>query len=126
MIACLINYNSARSELADGNASTKRSQRGAYKLSLTIINILASFCRIGRRNRLTATAGLKTISSTNLKQGDEFSMSAIGTKRTSLVSPHMSAIGGKADMTVCIAFFLILIKFKKGWRERSPAEAGRR
>ena len=27
-------------------------------------------------------------------------MSAIGTKRTSLVAPHMSAIGGKADMTV--------------------------
>ena len=25
-------------------------------------------------------------------------MSAIGTKRTSLVAPHMSAIGGKADM----------------------------
>ena len=30
-------------------------------------------------------------------------MSAIGTKRTSLVAPHMSAFGGKADMTVCIA-----------------------
>ena len=28
-------------------------------------------------------------------------MSAIGTKRTSLVAPHMSAFGGKADMTVC-------------------------
>ena len=25
-------------------------------------------------------------------------MSAIGTKRTSLVAPHMSAIGGKADI----------------------------
>ena len=25
-------------------------------------------------------------------------MSAIGTKRTSLVAPHMSAFGGKADM----------------------------
>ena len=30
-------------------------------------------------------------------------MSAIGTKRTSLVAPHMSAIGGKADMTFCAA-----------------------
>ena len=30
-------------------------------------------------------------------------MSAIGTKRTSLVAPHMSAIGGKADMTFCVA-----------------------
>ena len=30
-------------------------------------------------------------------------MSAIGTKRTSLVAPHVFAIGGKADMTFCIA-----------------------
>ena len=30
-------------------------------------------------------------------------MSAIGTKRTSLFAPHMSAIRGKADMTFCIA-----------------------
>ena len=30
-------------------------------------------------------------------------MSAIGTKRTSLVAPHMSAFGGKADMTLCAA-----------------------
>src|SRR6476469_7034845 len=28
-------------------------------------------------------------------------MSACGPKRTSLVAPHMSAFGGKADMTVC-------------------------
>src|SRR5215510_3361667 len=28
-------------------------------------------------------------------------MSAIGPKRTSLVAPHMSALRGKADMTVC-------------------------
>jgi hypothetical protein len=28
-------------------------------------------------------------------------MSAIGTKRTSLFAPHMSAFGGKADMTFC-------------------------
>jgi hypothetical protein len=28
-------------------------------------------------------------------------MSASNTKRTSLVAPHMSAFGGKADMTVC-------------------------
>ena len=27
-------------------------------------------------------------------------MSAIGTKRTSLVAPHMSAFGGKADIAV--------------------------
>ena len=30
-------------------------------------------------------------------------MSAIGPKRTSLVAPHMSAFGGKADMTFCDA-----------------------
>jgi hypothetical protein len=28
-------------------------------------------------------------------------MSAIGPKRTFLAAPHMSAFGGKADMTVC-------------------------
>ena len=28
---------------------------------------------------------------------------AIGTKRTSLVAPHMSAFGGKADMAFCTA-----------------------
>jgi hypothetical protein len=28
-------------------------------------------------------------------------MSAFGPKRTSLVAPHMSAFGGKADMTLC-------------------------
>ena len=28
-------------------------------------------------------------------------MSAIGTKRTSPVAPHMSAFGGKADMAFC-------------------------
>jgi hypothetical protein len=27
-------------------------------------------------------------------------MSAIGTKRTSLVAPHMSAFGGKADIAI--------------------------
>ena len=30
-------------------------------------------------------------------------MSAIGTKRTSLFALHMSAFGGKADMTYCTA-----------------------
>ena len=30
-------------------------------------------------------------------------MSAFGTKRTSLFAPHMSAIGGKADILVCTA-----------------------
>ena len=28
-------------------------------------------------------------------------MSAYGPKRTSLVAPHMSSFGGKADITVC-------------------------
>jgi len=30
-------------------------------------------------------------------------LSAFGTKRTSLFAPHMSAIGGKADMPFCTA-----------------------
>jgi hypothetical protein len=30
------------------------------------------------------------------------SMSAFGTKRTYRVAPHMSAIGGKADMTIAL------------------------
>jgi hypothetical protein len=30
-------------------------------------------------------------------------MSAIGTMRASLFAPHMSAFGGKADMTYCTA-----------------------
>src|SRR5262249_19258056 len=30
--------------------------------------------------------------------------SAFGPKRTSLVAPHMSAIGGKADMPFCAAY----------------------
>jgi hypothetical protein len=34
-------------------------------------------------------------------------MSAIGPKRTSLAAPHMSAIGGKADMTFCAAHCLL-------------------
>jgi hypothetical protein len=29
-------------------------------------------------------------------------MSAIGTKRTSLFAPHMSAIGGKADIEIVL------------------------
>ena len=35
-------------------------------------------------------------------------MSAFGTKRTSLVAPHMSAFGGKADMTFCAAHVSLL------------------
>ena len=31
-------------------------------------------------------------------------MSAIGPKRTSKVAPHMSALGGKADMPFCAAY----------------------
>ena len=33
----------------------------------------------------------------------KLAMSAIGTKRTLRVAPHMSAIGGKADMPFCTA-----------------------
>ena len=37
------------------------------------------------------------------KGSNKLALSTIGTKRTSLVAPHMSAFGGKADMEVCIA-----------------------
>src|SRR5262249_18333949 len=33
-------------------------------------------------------------------------MSAFGPKRTSVSAPHMSAFGGKADMTVCVCLLL--------------------
>src|SRR5262245_51372746 len=43
-------------------------------------------------------------------------MSAIGPKRTSLVAPHMSAFGGKADMTVCgCLLFRSLLGVKRTW-----------
>jgi hypothetical protein len=32
----------------------------------------------------------------------EWSMSAFGPKRTSLVAPHMSAFGGKADIAIAL------------------------
>ena len=33
-------------------------------------------------------------------------MSTIGTKRTSVLAPHMSALGGTADMTLCECLLL--------------------
>jgi len=40
-------------------------------------------------------------------------MSAIGPKRTSVVAPHMSAFGGKADMTICgMSAFAVAIRGK--------------
>ena len=46
---------------------------------------------------------------------NEWPMSAIGPKRTSLVAPHMSAFGGKANMGKCIlACAAILAAFHVG------------
>jgi hypothetical protein len=43
-------------------------------------------------------------------------MSASGPKRTCLVAPHMSACGGKADMTVCgMSAFAVAIGVKRTW-----------
>jgi hypothetical protein len=43
-------------------------------------------------------------------------MSAIGPKRTSLVAPHMSAFGGKADMAFCrISLSRSLLGVKRTW-----------
>ena len=41
-------------------------------------------------------------------------MSASGTKRTSLVALHMSAIGGKADMAFCTAKCLLMTQSGHG------------
>jgi hypothetical protein len=44
-------------------------------------------------------------------------MSAFGPKRTSLVALHMSAFGGKADMTLCGNPLLrSLLGIKRTWR----------
>jgi hypothetical protein len=37
-----------------------------------------------------------------MRQSNKQPMSAIGPKRTCLVAPHMSAFGGKADMTIAV------------------------
>src|SRR5262245_25510212 len=43
-------------------------------------------------------------------------MSAFGPKRTSVSAPHMSAFGGKADMTVCVCLLLrSLLGVKRTW-----------
>jgi hypothetical protein len=40
-------------------------------------------------------------------------MSAIGPNRTSQVAPHMSAFGGKTDMTICgMSAFAVAIRGK--------------
>src|SRR4029453_16477974 len=42
--------------------------------------------------------------------------SAFGPKRTSLVAPHMSAFGGKADMTIAACLLLrSLLGVKRTW-----------
>jgi hypothetical protein len=48
-------------------------------------------------------AGLRNCSGSLIKANAcaPDTMSAYGPKRTSLVAPHMSAFGGKADMTFC-------------------------
>ena len=58
-------------------------------------------------DRLHSAAG----SGERRRRGDRIDepMSAIGTKRTCRVAPHMSAIGGKADMPSCTAHVLLMI-----------------
>ena len=43
-------------------------------------------------------------------------MSAIGTKRTSLVAPHMSACGGKADITLRLCTVGFLFRLRRSGR----------
>jgi hypothetical protein len=54
-------------------------------------------------------------------------MSAFGPKRTSLVAPHMSALGGKADMPVCARVIAYgkgdrQVNFQPGWSFSRPGE----
>ena len=42
---------------------------------------------------------LVSTSASEVSEGDE----VLGPKRTSQVAPHMSALGGKADLTFCTA-----------------------
>jgi hypothetical protein len=53
------------------------------------------------RSWLQTTNDCQSLSATEVKLVEP--MSAIGTKRTSLVALHMSAFGGKADMRFCTA-----------------------
>ena len=65
------------------------------------------FCFDGRGDRRTPPVRAEDVTSQNV--GPEWDkptidvLSAIGTKRTSASAPHMSAFGGKADMTYCAA-----------------------
>jgi hypothetical protein len=55
------------------------------------------------RQRDARDKKLVKVKLSRVRTGDQYQNSANGPKRTSLVAPHMSAFGGKADMTVCIA-----------------------
>jgi hypothetical protein len=44
-------------------------------------------------------------------------MSAFGPKRTSLAAPHMSAFGGKADMTFCTGQRINVLGFAATYTE---------
>ena len=45
-------------------------------------------------------------------------MSAYGTKRTSLVAPHMSAFGGKADITLYLRDGALCVGSPPYWHHR--------
>jgi len=60
--------------------------------------LLTSFCRLLALSRFATPL---PVSASRLTGHVGALMSAFGPKRTSLVAPHMSAFGGKADMTVC-------------------------
>ena len=51
-------------------------------------------------------------------------MSAIGTKRTSLVALHMSAFGGKADIALSVALTFGGLSFKKSPGRTGASDAG--
>ena len=65
------------------------------------LGIAATFLDEPRKEVATISTAFGAVHAQHIELADE--MSAIGTKRTSQVAPHMSAIGGKADMAFCAA-----------------------
>jgi len=54
----------------------------------------------GRLNSSTAWVDARSWGTDGNEKPNEDAMSPFGPKRTSVVAPHMSAFGGKADITV--------------------------
>jgi hypothetical protein len=65
--------------------------------TLDCVNVLPADCKLGRLLQISELC-VQFLDNPRIVPRP---MSAIGPKRTSLVAPHMSALGGKADMACC-------------------------